>query len=145
MPARTGDESIDAARREVAARVRAAMGYAGLTAEQLVSRCELVTVANLRRTVGAKRDTPALELVQIADACGVPWSWFSTGEWHASSTVENSDAAAVAESATNYLRFGEGTSDERLLMLETYMAIVLRALAVLGNDAVQLPLDGVSR
>jgi hypothetical protein len=111
------------------------MGYAGLTAPDLVARCELLTTANLRRTVGARRDTPALELVQIAEACAVPWSWFESGHWETTQANGSDDVAA----ASGYLRFGEGSVDERVLMLETYMGVVLRALTVLGSDVAPLP------
>jgi hypothetical protein len=126
------ESTADAQRREVAARVRAAMGYAGLKLDDIAARCELVTPANIRRTVGARRDTPTAELVQIATACGVPWSWFESGVW---------DTTTAAEAPE--LRFGEGSVDQRVLVLETYVALMARALSTLGIDELPQPLpDG---
>lgn len=106
------------------------MGYAGLKLDDIAARCELVTPASIRRTVGARRDTPTAELVQIAAACGVPWSWFESGVW---------DSAREAEAPE--LRFGEGSLDQRVLVLETYVALMARALAALGIDALPQPLS----
>lgn len=107
------------------------MGYAGLKLDDIVERCELVTPANIRRTVTARRDTPVAELVQIAQACGVPWSWFDQGRWDVESPDEKPE-----------LRFGQGSTEDRLLVLETYVAVMAKALAMLGIETVsQLPPD----
>jgi hypothetical protein len=135
MAPRTADERTELARQELAARVRAAMGYAGLKLDDIVERCELVTAASIRRTVGARRETPRTELLQIAEACGVPWSWFAQGEWKTNGAVD-SDGNGHSD---GYLSFGEGTDQERIVVLETYVAVILRALAVLGIDATSLP------
>ena len=103
------------------------MGYAGLKLDEIVERCELLTAANIRRTVGARRDTPAAELMQIAGACGVPWSWFESGQWDTSTANEQAD-----------LRFGEGTLEQRLIVVETYLAVVAKALAMQGIEAESL-------
>jgi hypothetical protein len=102
-----------------------------LKLDDIVERCELVTPANIRRTVGARRDTPAAELYQIAAACGVPWSWFEVGEWTTAPHAE-----------VHELRFGEGTLDQRVIVLETYVAVMAKALAMQGIALESLPRSG---
>jgi hypothetical protein len=97
------------------------MGYAGLKLDDIVERCELVTAANIRRTVGARRDTSSLELAQIAAACGVPYSWFERGEW---STSERVDKEPLA--------FGQGSVEDRVRVLEHYVSVLLTQVASLS-------------
>jgi hypothetical protein len=124
MPVKPANGASSEQRQRIAARVRAAMGYAGLRLDDIVERCDSVTAANIRRTVGARRDTPQIELVEIAAACDVPLSWLDRGEWN-----DNTPAEADA------ISFGEGSVEQRLLVVETYLGRVLRAL----DDALPAP------
>lgn len=74
---------VDAA--EAAARVRAALGYAGLTVKQAPTEPRLkdadITYATLTRIVSATnpRGADIEELWAIADACGVPRRFMERG------------------------------------------------------------------
>lgn len=123
--------AASADRRELANRVRAAMAYAGLSRADIAEHCGSLSEAKIRRTLEAERDTSALELMELASCCGVPLSWFERGEW-----------TANADAHQPLLVFGQGSLDERLRIVEHYLALLLSE-AKRQSDERPLPLpDG---
>jgi hypothetical protein len=107
-------------RQELASRVRAAMAYAGLSRHEVADRCELLSEAKVRRTLDAMRDTSPLELAQLANACDVPLSWFQRGEWSVDDHASR-DAPPLV--------FGQGSLDDRMRVVEHYLALLLNEAA----------------
>src|SRR4051812_8393944 len=111
-------------RQEIAARVRAAMGFAGLSYDRIAELSgDSVTPINLRRICWGKRDAKPVELAALARVLHVPMSWFEHGLW-----TRNADLAVVVESASpEIVSFGEGSLENRVSVLERYVADLLNS------------------
>jgi len=122
--------------------VRAALAYAGLGIDEAISKIGgAFGAATLRRITSTAHPRGASldELWLIADACGVPRSWFADGEW------KDKPAAVAAVPQP----FGQGTPEQRLETVERYLAALLRleqsrmnGKQTLGED---LPLPDLGR
>jgi hypothetical protein len=99
-----GADAVLRERKELAARVRAAIAYAHLKLDDIVERTSF-THANINRTVGARRNTPEHELVEISNACQVPLDWFLHGRWNTNVPVKIPD-------------LGKGTIAQRMAVVE---------------------------
>lgn len=102
----------------LARRVRAAMAYHGIDAEEVIRRLDgLFGIATLRRITSPTnpRGASPVEIGKLADACEVPLSWLLHGEWD--------DAGGRA----GLLVFGAGSVDERLQMIEAYLSSMVLA------------------
>lgn len=119
-------------RKELAARVRAALAYAGLTRHDVAEQCEALTEAKIRRTLDAMRDTTALELAQLSVLCNVPMSWFERGEWSVDAHASRDEAPLV---------FGQGATEDRLRVVEHYLTLLLRESMLRSPAELLLPHD----
>lgn len=119
---------------QVAARVRAALAYSTLGLSEVGERSGLGQ-PKLRRIASATnpRGANPLELWAIADACGVPREWLEAGEW--------SDLAGRADVIDDLDPFGNGSTEDRVELLERYVLALLRIEAARGG---QLPLPVAS-
>lgn len=113
---------------QIAARVRAALAYSGLRYEDVDSRTKgAMTAAKLRRIASARQPRGATldELWIIADTCGVPRVWLEAGNWD--------DTQGKVEYRAP--RFGEGSLEDRLEIVERHLQAVMRLLeAKTGNE-----------
>jgi len=108
----------DAERVRLAARVRAAIAYSGMQADEVAERIGgEISVAMLRRITSSTRPRGASldELWKIAEVCGVPRSWFESGQWD--------DQAEVAIAEPKLL--GKGSPAERLAIVERYLEAII--------------------
>jgi len=125
----------------VAARVRAAIAYAALRVPEVAEKAD-IGEATLRRIISptSPRGADPAELWRIADACRVPHQWVDLA-WMADDQVVTLVEAKYQDAP---LRLGRGTPEQRLEVIEHYLAALL-TLAARRTDHDDIPLPHETR
>lgn len=132
MSSQTPVSSSVAAPQQIAARVRAALAYAGLRYEDVDAKTDdRMTAAKLRRITSSTNPRGASmdELWMIADACGVPRTWLEVGNWD--DMEGNVDLRPPS--------FGQGSLTNRVAVIERYVAALIALEEARSGTALPLP------